>query len=113
MKRWSEYQEYIQEDTVDAEENYNDVLFMYRCFCTLSWKTQFFLVLCDNILLISENPLYNDFELVKDVCKIFAEKEEVYKNTIYKEIDGVIVKDTYSKGKNAGLRKALVILKDL
>lgn len=28
------------------------------------------------------------------------------------EIDGVIVKDTYSKGKNAGLRKAKIFIEE-
>lgn len=113
MEKWSKYQEYIQEDTVREEENYNNTLIMFCCFCTLSWKTQYFLVFEDNILLISDDPSYNEFSLVKDACEIFADKEEVYKNMIYKEIDGVVVKDTYSKGKNAGLRKALSILKDM
>lgn len=113
MDKWSEYQEYIQKDTIREEENYNNTLFVFCCFCTLSWKTQFFLVLLNNILLISDEPLYNEFSLVKDVCEFFVDKEEIYKNRIYKEIDGVIVKDTYSKGKNAGLRKALAILKDM
>jgi hypothetical protein len=36
-----------------------------------------------------------------------------YNEEISKEIDGVIVKDTYSKGKNAGLRKAWKIYEDL
>ncbi|WP_297642758.1 hypothetical protein [uncultured Bacteroides sp.] len=31
---------------------------------------------------------------------------------IDREIDGVIVKDTYSKGKNAGLRKAKILVKE-
>ena len=31
---------------------------------------------------------------------------------IEKEIDGVIVKDTYSKGKNAGLRKAKLLIEE-
>lgn len=31
---------------------------------------------------------------------------------IEKEIDGVIVKDTYSKGKNAGLRKAKILAEE-
>lgn len=31
---------------------------------------------------------------------------------IEKEIDGVIVKDTYSKGKNAGLRKARILAEE-
>lgn len=31
---------------------------------------------------------------------------------IEKEIDGVIVKDTYSKGKNAGLRKAKILVEE-
>ena len=38
---------------------------------------------------------------------------EQYNEEISKEINGVIVKDTYSKGKNAGLRKALKIYEDL
>ncbi|MCR2050954.1 hypothetical protein NSB25_27410 [Acetatifactor muris] len=38
---------------------------------------------------------------------------EKYKEEIFKEIDGVIVKDTYSKGKNAGLRKAWKIYEDV
>ena len=113
MNKWSEYQEYIQIDTIREEENYDNSLFVFCCFCTLTWKTQYFLVFLDNILLISEEPLYNEFSLVKDVCEIFADKEEIFKNMIYKEIDGVVVKDTYRKGKNAGLRKALSILKDM
>lgn len=112
MDRWSEYQEYIQKDTIKEEENHNGILFVYYCFCTLSWKTQYFLVLLDNILLISEEPLYNEFAIVKDVCNIFEDREDLYKNSVYKEIKGV-VKDTYNKGKNAGLRKALAILKDI
>ena len=38
---------------------------------------------------------------------------EKYEEEIFKEIDGIIVKDTYSKGKNAGLRKARKIYEDL
>lgn len=38
---------------------------------------------------------------------------EKYQEEISKEIDGVIVKDTYSKGKNAGLRKAWKIYEDI
>lgn len=38
---------------------------------------------------------------------------EQYNEEISKEINGVIVKYTYSKGKNAGLRKALKIYEDL
>jgi hypothetical protein len=113
MDKWSEYQEYIQQDTVREEENYNNILFVFRCFCTLTWKTQYFLVLCDNILLISDDPCYNYFSLIKDACEIFEDKIELFKNKIYKEIEEVIVKDTYSKGKNAGLRKTIAFLKDM
>ena len=38
---------------------------------------------------------------------------EKYEEEILREMDGVIVKDTYSKGKNAGLRKAWKIYEDL
>lgn len=38
---------------------------------------------------------------------------EKYEEEIFREIDGVIVKDTYSKGKNAGLRKAWKIYENL
>lgn len=38
---------------------------------------------------------------------------DTYKEEISKEIDGVIVKDTYSKGKNAGLRKAWKLYEDI
>lgn len=38
---------------------------------------------------------------------------EKYREEIFKEIGGVIVKDTYSKGKNAGLRKAWKIYEDI
>lgn len=38
---------------------------------------------------------------------------EKYKEEIFNEIDGIIVKDTYSKGKNAGLRKAWKIYEDI
>lgn len=38
------------------------------------------------------------------------EKELIEK--IEKEIDGIIVKDTYSKGKNAGLRKARILTEE-
>ena len=31
---------------------------------------------------------------------------------IEKEIDGVIIKDTYSKGNNAGLRKSKLLIKE-
>ncbi|MGJ0846558.1 hypothetical protein ACR77J_07710 [Tissierella praeacuta] len=31
---------------------------------------------------------------------------------LYKELDNYIVKDTYTKGKNAGLRRAIIIVKD-
>lgn len=34
-------------------------------------------------------------------------------NEIEKEINGVIVKDTYSRGKNAGLRKAKILAEEL
>lgn len=113
MDKWSEYQEYIQEDTIRKQEDYNNILIVYRCFCTLTWKTQYFLVLCDNILLISDEPCYNEFSFAKDICGIFENKIELLKNNIYKEIDGVVIKDTYSKGKNAGLRKAIAFLKDI
>lgn len=113
MEKWSEYQEYIQPETIREEENFNSFLILYYCFCTLTWENQYFLVCNDNILLISEEPLYNDFELAKDVCGIFADVAENYKDKIYKEIDSAIVKDTYSKGKNAGLRKAKIIFEEL
>ncbi len=67
------------------------MLFAYCCFCTLTLKTQYFLVLLDNLLLMSEEPLYNEFTLVKDVCEIFEDKEDLYKNSVYKEIEGIIV----------------------
>lgn len=38
---------------------------------------------------------------------------DTYKEEISKEIDGVIVKDTYSKGKNVGLRKAWKLYEDI
>lgn len=113
MEKWSEYQEYIQPETIREEENFNSFLILYYCFCTLTWKNQYFLVCNDNILLISEEPLYNDFELAKDVCGILADVVENYKHKIYKEIDSAIVKDTYGKGKNAGLRKAKIIFEEL
>ena len=117
MEKWSGYQEYIQEDAIKKEESYKDILVMYSCICTLTGETKYFLVLFDNILLESSEPLYNEFSQIEEVCEIFEDdfedKIELYKNKIYKEIDGVIVKDTYLRGKNAGLRKAMAILKDM
>jgi len=49
--------------------------------------------------------------LVETISELHVYKR--YKEEISKEIEGVIVKDTYSKGKNAGLRKAWKIYEDL
>lgn len=38
---------------------------------------------------------------------------ENLKNLICTELENFIVKDTYTKGKNAGLRKALVLIEDI
>lgn len=38
---------------------------------------------------------------------------EKYREEIFKEIDVFIVKDTYSKGKNVGLRKAWKTYEDI
>jgi hypothetical protein len=38
---------------------------------------------------------------------------DMLKEMIQKEIDGVVVKDTYTKGKNAGLRKCLAFIDDI
>jgi len=35
------------------------------------------------------------------------------KNNLIAELDNFVVKDTYSKGKNAGLRKAIVLIDDI
>lgn len=60
----------------------------------------------------------NDFDaedMAKYLIDIISELNlyERYKEEISKEIEGVIVKDTYSKGKNAGLRKAWKLYEDL
>ena len=62
----------------------------------------------------AENDL-NVEDMVEYLVKTIAELHlhEKYEEEIFGEIDGVIVKDTYSKGKNAGLRKAWKIYEDL
>lgn len=54
-------------------------------------------------------------DMAKYLTEVISELHvsEKYKEEIFKEIDGVIVKDTYSKGKNAGLRKAWKIYEDI
>lgn len=38
---------------------------------------------------------------------------EILKNLINKEINNFVVKDTYTKGKISGLRKALAFIEDI
>jgi len=38
---------------------------------------------------------------------------ERLKQMLYKELNNFVVKDTYTKGKNAGLRKAIVMIEDI
>ena len=54
-------------------------------------------------------------DMAKYLIEVISELHlyEKYKEEISKEIDGVIFKDTYSKGKNAGLRKAWRIYEDI
>lgn len=64
------------------------------------------------------NSKAGDFDaedMAKYLIEVISELHvpEKYQEEISKEIDGVIVKDTYSKGKNAGLRKAWKIYEDI
>ena len=71
MDKWSEYQEYMQTDTIKIENQYNDLI-LYRGFCTLTWCNQYFLVLKDNILLMGEEFPYGEYETAKEVYDILA-----------------------------------------
>lgn len=52
-----------------------------------------------------------DMDRSAEDCGGWIDGEKVIEE-IEKEIDGVIVKDTYSKGKNAGLRKAKFLIEE-
>lgn len=69
MDKWSEYQEYMQIDTIKIENQYNDLI-LYRGFCTLTWCNQYFLVLKDNILLMGEEFPYGEYETAKEVYEV-------------------------------------------
>ena len=71
MDKWSEYQEYMQTDTIKIENQCNDLI-LYRGFCTLTWCNQYFLVLKDNILLMGEEFPYGEYETAKEVYDILA-----------------------------------------
>jgi len=65
-----------------------------------------------------DNSKAGDFDaedMAKYLIEVISELNvsEKYQEEISKEIDGIIVKDTYSKGKNAGLRKAWKIYEDI
>lgn len=51
----------------------------------------------ERVMLTEDRP--RDFKRLKDL--------------IHREMDSVVVKDTYTKGKNAGLRKVLALIDDI
>lgn len=71
MDKWSEYQEYMQTDTIKIEEQYNDLI-LYRGYCTLTRCNQYFLVLKDNILQMSKELPYDTYETAKEVYEILS-----------------------------------------
>ena len=69
MNKLSEYHDYIQNDTIKIEDQYKDLI-LYRGFCTLTWNSRYFLVLRDNILVMSEEYPYGEFETAKSVYEV-------------------------------------------
>lgn len=69
MNKWSEYQDYMQNDTIKIEDKYKDLI-LYRGFCTLTWSSRYFLVLRDNILVMSEEYPYGEFVTAKSVYEV-------------------------------------------
>lgn len=69
MNKWSEYQDYMQTDTIKIEDQYKDLI-LYRGFCTLTWSCRYVLVLRDNILVMSEGYPYGEFETAKSVYEV-------------------------------------------
>lgn len=80
MNKWSEYQQYIQIDTLRIEKEYKELI-LYRCLCTQMWKNQYFLVLQDNILLTSDEIPYNEYEIAKSVYNILSFKSSNEQST--------------------------------
>lgn len=65
----------------------------------------------DTIEALSAKLQVENMERSAEDCGGWIDGNKVVEQ-IENEIDGVIVKDTYSKGKNAGLRKAKIFIEE-